>query len=78
LPRTVDRAADVPRVWVDHNQNGNLRPVDKMARSVCMSCHGLQFSLASLGDRSVVDGNFAARPRPARTGFDLLTTRSSP
>jgi formate-dependent nitrite reductase cytochrome c552 subunit len=77
LPRTTDRSEDTPRVWVDHNQNASLRPVDKMARAVCMSCHGLQFSLASLADRAVVDGNFTARPQPVRTGFDLLT-RSSP
>ena len=76
LPRTIDRLGDSPRVWVDHNQNGNLRPVDKMARSVCMSCHGLAFSLASLADRSVVDGNFSAKPRAIRTGFDLLTRKA--
>jgi Cytochrome c3 len=77
LPRAVDRTGDAPRVWVDHNQNGNLRPVDKMARSVCMSCHGLAFSLASLADADLVARNFNGRPRPVRTGFDLLT-RSSP
>jgi hypothetical protein len=77
LPRSVDRSGDAPRVWVDHNQNGNLRPVDKMARSVCMSCHGLAFSLASLADAELVAKNFSGHPRPVRTGFDLLT-RSSP
>jgi hypothetical protein len=77
LPRAVDRSGDAPRVWVDHNQNGNLRPVDKMARSVCMSCHGLAFSLASLADPDLVARNFKGRPRPVRTGFDLLT-RSTP
>ena len=78
LPRKTDRLGDAPRVWVDHNQNANLRPVDKMARSVCMSCHGLQFSLTALADRAVVDGNFVSRPsQPARTGFDLLA-RSKP
>ena len=76
LPRTIDRLGDTPRVWVDHNQNSNLRPVDKMARSVCMSCHGLAFSLASLADRSVVEGNFSAKPRAIRTGFDLLTRKA--
>jgi predicted CXXCH cytochrome family protein len=77
MPRLVDGAGAAPRVWVDHNQNANLRPVDKMARSVCMSCHGLQFSLTSLADPALVAGNFAGRPRPARTGFDLLP-RSKP
>ncbi|HVR61315.1 MAG TPA: NrfA- nitrite reduction protein [Polyangia bacterium] len=72
LPRAIDRFGVTPRVWADHNQNGNLRPVDKMARSVCMSCHGLQFSLNALADRAVVAGNFAAAPSPVRTGFDFL------
>ena len=76
LPRTLDRLGDIPRVWVDHNQNANLRPVDKMARSVCMSCHGLAFSLASLADRNVIEGNFTAKPRAVRTGFDLLTRKA--
>lgn len=76
LPRTIDRLGDAPRTWVDHNQNANLRPVDKMARSVCMSCHGLAFSLASLADPAVIEGNFTVAPRPARTGFDLLKRKS--
>jgi len=76
LPRTIDRLGDTPRVWVDHNQNANLRPVDKMARSVCMSCHGLSFSLASLADWGVIEGNFTAKPRAVRTGFDLLTRKA--
>jgi len=76
LPRTIDRLGDTPRVWVDHNQNANLRPVDKMARSVCMSCHGLAFSIASLADRGVIEGNFTAKPHAIRTGFDLLTRKA--
>jgi hypothetical protein len=35
---------------VNHNQNANLRPNEKMARTVCLNCHGLQFTLDSLAD----------------------------
>jgi hypothetical protein len=64
----------MPRSWMEdasgyqeflvanHNQNANLRPNEKMIRSVCMSCHGLGFSIDALADRSLVDRNFTGRP----------------
>ena len=33
-----------------------------MIRPVCLSCHGLQFSLDSLADRKVIDSDFTLRP----------------
>lgn len=50
------------RLVVAHNQNANLRPNEKMIRSVCMSCHGLGFSLDSLADQHLIDTNFTGRP----------------
>ncbi len=50
------------RLLVTHNQNANLRPNEKMIRSVCMSCHGLGFSIDSLADRSLIERNFTGRP----------------
>lgn len=47
---------------VTHNQNANLRPNEKMIRSVCMSCHGLGFTLDALADRQLVSRNFTGRP----------------
>jgi hypothetical protein len=44
--------------FVTHNQNDNLRPNEKMARSVCGNCHGLQFTLDALADRKLIDKNF--------------------
>lgn len=38
------------RVGVQHNQNDNLRPNEKMIRSVCIDCHGVEFSLKALAD----------------------------
>lgn len=49
-------------IFVQHNQNGNLRPNEKMIRSVCMSCHGLEFSLNSLADSLLIERCFDGRP----------------
>lgn len=59
LPREMDAAG---QIFVQHNQNNNLRPNEKMVRSVCGNCHGLQFSLDSLADRKLIDNNFQGRP----------------
>lgn len=49
-------------VFATHNQSDNLRPNEKMTRSVCASCHGLQFTLDALADRKLVDANFKGLP----------------
>jgi hypothetical protein len=46
------------RVAVQHNQNDNLRPNEKMARSVCLACHGLRFTLDALADAALIEANF--------------------
>lgn len=52
---------DVKRRLVQHNQNDDLRPNEKMIRPVCMNCHGLGYSLDALADRTLIDRNFAGR-----------------
>lgn len=52
------------KVWVQHNQNDNLRPVQKMAKNVCIMCHGLGFSIDALNDQHLLDINFS--PLPAK------------
>lgn len=47
---------------VQHNQNDNLRPNDKMVRNVCMNCHGLEYSLSSVADRELVEKCFQGQP----------------
>jgi hypothetical protein len=47
---------------VEHDQNANLRPREKMIRSVCLDCHGLTFAIDALADPSAVDENFATPP----------------
>lgn len=63
LPRethTDDEGRKV--VFVQHNQNRNLRPNEKMIRPVCMSCHGYGFSVDSLADKHLVKINFKGGP----------------
>jgi hypothetical protein len=48
--------------FITHNQNDNLRPNEKMIRSVCGDCHGLQFALDALADPALVASNFKGRP----------------
>jgi predicted CXXCH cytochrome family protein len=60
LPRVEHRAGEVR---VEHNQNDNLRPNDKMLRNVCMRCHGLGFALDALADVELIRSNFRGSPR---------------
>jgi mono/diheme cytochrome c family protein len=60
---------------VQHNQNANLRPNEKMIRTVCSACHGLGFSLDALADRSLVASNFRGKPLRSVAGIDMATTR---
>ncbi|MDG1875327.1 MAG: cytochrome c3 family protein [Mariniblastus sp.] len=60
LPRMVDEKGNT---FVEHNQNDNLRPNEKMLREVCMHCHGLGFSIDSLADESLIDRCFQGTPK---------------
>jgi len=48
--------------FVTHNQNENLRPNEKMVRSVCGDCHGEQFTLDALADAALIAKNFKDLP----------------
>ena len=50
------------KIATSHNQNDNLRPNEKMIRSVCLDCHGLGFTIDALADADLVAGNFNRRP----------------
>ncbi len=58
----MPRVEDGGDVYVEHNQNYNLRPNEKMIRSVCMSCHGLEFSMNSLADSLLIRNCFQGQP----------------
>jgi predicted CXXCH cytochrome family protein len=72
LPRHQVRVAGKEEVRVQHNQNHNLRPNDKMVREVCAHCHGVGFSLAALADPAMVARNFQGAPVAVRTGMSLI------
>ena len=48
---------------VQHNQNDNLRPNEKMIRSVCINCHGVGFSIDTLADGELIEACFAGQPK---------------
>lgn len=56
---------------VQHNQNAYLRPNEKMARPVCGSCHGLQYSLDSLADTELIKKNFVGPPEGHVESLDM-------
>jgi hypothetical protein len=53
----------VKSIFINHNQNDNLRPNEKMVRGVCGDCHGRQFTLNALADRELIGRNFNGMPR---------------
>lgn len=63
------------RVTVVHNQNFNLRPNNKMLRTVCMNCHGMEFGLASLSDIRLIENNFKGQPNIKLETFNLVKER---
>lgn len=84
MPRLRDSQFGVAGVVVQHNQNDNLRPNEKMIRSACMNCHGLQYSLDSLADDNLIHRNFNGSPAETvrsiemvKTWFETRRTRSA-
>ncbi len=72
MPRVED---DSGEMWVNHNQNANLRPNEKMIRSVCGACHGLPFSIDALADPSLIQNNFSGFPTGHVQSVDFATAR---
>ncbi|WP_372796358.1 cytochrome c3 family protein [Pontiella sp.] len=63
------------RVGVQHNQNDNLRPNEKMVRSVCMNCHGVEFSLKALADPVQLEQCYAGTPAQDLETMNWIRTR---
>ncbi|MBX2814025.1 MAG: cytochrome c3 family protein [Myxococcales bacterium] len=72
FPR-IANYTDRNRVTVVHNQNDYLRPNEKMIRPVCLSCHGLGFTLDALADSSLVQSNFQSTPKPTVDSINFAT-----
>ena len=75
MPRVEVGSGANRKVFVNHNQNDNLRPNEKMLRSVCMNCHGLGFSLDALADPGLIDNNFSGPPAEHVRSIDMAVER---
>lgn len=71
MPRQENR----DEITVEHNQNANLRPVETMARNVCMQCHGLRYAIESLADEDLIRQNFQGDPSERVQSFDWVRER---
>lgn len=60
---------------VQHNQNDNLRPNEKMIRSVCLDCHGLEFAIDALADEKLIENNFSGKPTKHIPSVDWAKAR---
>jgi len=72
MPRMENEAG---RVVVQHNQNDNLRPNEKMIRSACMACHGVEFSLLALADPDQVAACYTGQPSTNLATMGMIRTR---
>jgi len=75
MPRVDHRTAEGKRNLVQHNQNENLQPNEKMIRSACMHCHGLGFSIDALADPALIAANFRGRPSLHVRSLDMVVQR---
>ena len=71
LPRVIEGGV----VRVEHNQNHNLRPNEKMIRDVCMECHSLRFSIDALADSELIKNNFNGQPSQHVESIDWAVDR---
>lgn len=69
MPRREDEDGNV---FVDHNQNGNLRPNEKMIRSVCNHCHGVAYSIDALADQALIETCFQGAPSEHIESVDMV------
>ena len=76
LPREARRAAAGELMVVQHNQNDNLRPNEKMIRQVCLTCHSLALSIDSLADPDLIRRNFSGRPARHVRSIDMAVSRT--
>jgi hypothetical protein len=75
MPREIHRGEQGDRVLAQHNQNMNLRPNEKMVRSVCLNCHGLGLAIDALADPDVVRSNFTLLPSRHVESLDWVERR---
>lgn len=57
-------------IIVNHNQNDNLTPNEKMLRNTCLHCHGGEFAMSALADEALIEKNFLGEPETRHEGID--------
>jgi hypothetical protein len=77
LPRELVKINEIDYLMVQHNQNDNLKPNEKMIRPVCMQCHGLEFAIDSLADEDLIKSNFTGRPSLHVKSIDWAVSREA-
>lgn len=77
MPRVRMPTDEGSRIVVQHNQNDTLRPNEKMIRPVCMSCHGLGFSIDALADRKLIQNNFKGKPAKHVESIDMAIKKDA-
>ena len=77
MPRTTKKVGGKMITSVEHNQNHFLRPNEKMIRPICMSCHGLEFSIDALSDPELIKNNFNGKPGIHIESVDWATKRTN-
>jgi len=75
LPRVEEKINGEIAVRVEHNQNWNLRPNEKMIRPVCIQCHSLEFSIDALADEALILNNFKGKPKTHIPSVDWALKR---
>lgn len=75
MPRISEKKGGTTVVHVEHNQNANLRPNEKMIRPVCMQCHSLEFSIDALADENLILNNFNGSPSEHIESIDWALKR---
>ncbi len=77
MPRVKEKQAGTEVVRIEHNQNLNLRPNEKMIRSVCLDCHNLEFSIDALADDELIRHNFNGKPSKHIESIDWALKRET-
>jgi hypothetical protein len=77
LPRQVLGEGAAAHTSVQHNQNANLEPNEKMVRTVCLHCHGLAFSIDAMADVALIENNFRGRPAGHVASVDMARAREA-
>jgi hypothetical protein len=77
MPRERFETEFGSRIGVQHNQSATMRPFSKMVRPVCMSCHGLGFSLDALSDPDLIARNFKGQPAAVHKSIQMAVDKDT-